>query len=103
MVSKVYGYCTLGVVPYSRNISLRGENFRQAQYLCIAVIFRGINFCHYSKGWHIHNVIFNTGRKFADTKLISPMRADGGIGENFLLAKISGYTGIMVFLIEGAA
>ena len=36
-------------------------------------------------------VIINTGQKNSQIN-ISPMRAGGEIGENFLLVKISGYT-----------
>ena len=43
-----------------------------------------------SKGCHILNVIINTGKKIGAIK-ISPIRADGEISKNFLLAKISAY------------
>ena len=58
--------------------------------LLIAEIFGGINFRQCGKGCHILYVIINTRQKICMIK-ISPMRADGEIGENFLLAKISTY------------
>ena len=69
------------------------KNFAEPSYLCIAEIFGGINFRQCGKGHHILCVIINTGQKIHVIK-ISPMRADGEIGKNFLLAKISAY---MVF------
>ena len=51
-------------------------------YLCIVEIFGGINFHQCGKGRHILYVIINTGQKIHVIK-ISPMRADGEIGENF--------------------
>ena len=77
-------------VPYTTKFSL-GKNFAKPSYLCIAEIFGGINFHQCGKGRHILNVIINTGQKIRTIK-ISPIRADGEIGENFLLAKISVYT-----------
>ena len=68
-----------------------GQNFAKPSYLCIAEIFSETNFCQCSKGCHILNVIINTGQKIHAIK-ISPRRADGEIGESFLLAKISAYT-----------
>ena len=65
--------------------------FAKPSYLCIAEIFNGINFCQCGKGCHILNVIINTGQKICMIK-ISPIRADGKISQNFLLAKISTYT-----------
>ena len=62
------------------------------QWLSIAEIFGGINFRQCGKGRHILYVIINTGKKKIRIIKISPMRADGEIGENFLLAKISAYT-----------
>ena len=67
---------------------LLDKNFAKPSYLCIAEIFSGINFRQCSKGHHILNVIINTGQKIRAIK-ISPIRADGKIGENFLPAKIS--------------
>ena len=71
------------------------KNFAKLSYLCIAEIFGGINFRQCCEGRHILNVIINTGQKIHAIK-ISPIRADGKIGENFLLAKISVYTIIFI-------
>ena len=73
------------------------ENFRLTKILptpdtlCIAEIFVGIKFRQCHKGYHILYVIINTGQKICVIK-ISSMRADGEIGKNFLLAKISMHT-----------
>ena len=74
-------------IPYTTKFSL-DKNFAKHSYLCVAEIFGGINFCQCGKGHHILNVIINTGQKIRVTK-ISPIKADGKIGKNFLLAKIS--------------
>ena len=66
---------------------------------CVVEIFDGINFRQYGKDCHMLNVIVNTGQKFV--KQISPTRSDGEIDENFLLAKISGYT--VTFAINAAS
>ena len=50
-----------------------------------------LNFYQCGKGHHILCAIINTGQKIHVIK-ISPMRADGEVGENFVLAKISVYT-----------
>ena len=63
------------------------KNFTKPSYLCIAEVFSGINFRQCGKGHHILNVIINTGHAIK----ILPIRADGEIGKNFLLAKISMY------------
>ena len=63
----------------------------QMPLYCRNIKFGGINFRQCGKGRHILYVIINTGQKIRVIK-ISPMRADGKIGENFLLAKISAYT-----------
>ena len=81
--------CTRNVL-YMTKLSL-DKNFTKPSYLCIAEIFGGINFRQYGKGCHILNVIINTGQNICAIK-ISPIRADGEIGKNFLLAKISTYT-----------
>ena len=67
------------------------KNFANPSYLCIAEIFGGINFRQCDKGRHILNVIINMAQKIRAIKIL-PMKADGEIGENFLLAKISAYT-----------
>ena len=77
-------------IPYTTKFSL-DKNFAKLSYLCIAEIFGGINFHQCSKGHHYLNVIINTGQKIRAVKLL-PIRADGEIGENFLLVKISVYT-----------
>ena len=64
-----------------------GQKFRQAQ---LPLYCRGINFRQCGKGRHTLNVIINTGQKIRTIK-ISPVRTDGEIGENFLLAKTSAY------------
>ena len=69
---------------------LLDKNFAKPSYLCIAEIFSGINFRQYGKGHYILNVI-NTGQNICAIKIL-PIRADGKIGENFLLVKISMYT-----------
>ena len=74
------------VIPYTTKFS-PDKNFAKP---CIAEIFGGINFRQRGKGRHILNVIINTGQKIRAIKF-SPIRADGEIGENFLLAKISVY------------
>ena len=51
----------------------------------------GINFCPCSIDLHRLYVIINTGQKFCGIK-ISPMRAGGEEGENYLQVKISSYT-----------
>ena len=67
------------------------QNFAKPSYLCIAEIFSWINFHQCGKGRHILYVIINTRQKIRVVKIL-PMRADGEIGENFLLVKISVYT-----------
>ena len=74
---------------------LLDKNFANPRYLCIAEIFGDIIFHQCGKGHHILYVIINTGQKIHVIK-ISPMRADGEIGENFLLEKISVYTVICI-------
>ena len=66
------------------------QKFRQP-HLRIAEIFGGINFHQCGKGHHILYVITNTGQKIRVIK-ISPMRADGEIGEKFLHAKYGNCT-----------
>ena len=78
------------MLPYTTKFSL-DKNFANPSYLCIAEIFGGINFHQCGKGRHVLNVIINMGQKTHVIK-ISPIRTDGEIGENFLLAKISAYT-----------
>ena len=65
--------------------------FAKPRYLCITEIFSGINFRQCNKGYHILCVIIHTGQNICMIKIL-PMRADGEISENFLLAKISMYT-----------
>ena len=92
-----YLKCTVNIlstiegVDYCIRQNFRWTKFRQAQLLCIAEIFGEINFRQCSKGRHILNVIINTGQKIRTIKIL-PIRADGEIGEIFLLAKISAYT-----------
>ena len=74
---------------YSIQYRIR-EKFRQPQIPLYCRNIGGINFCQCGKGRHILYVIINTGQKIHVIK-ISPMRADGKIGENFLLVKISAY------------
>ena len=71
------------------------KNFAKPSYYCITEIFSGINFRQCGKGCHILYVIINTGQKIRVIKIL-PMRADGEIGKNFLLAKISMYTVLFV-------
>ena len=77
-------------IPYTTKFSL-DKNFTKPSYLCIAEIFGGIHFRQCCKGHHILNVIINTGQTIRAIK-ISPIKANGEIGKNFLLAKISTYT-----------
>ena len=77
------------------------KNFTKPSYLCIAEIFSGINFRQCSKGYHILNVINNTGQKIHVIKIPS-IRADGEIDENFLLAKFSTYTVLCKFISQSS-
>ena len=70
------------------------ENFRMTKISPTPDTCRNIwwnKFSPCGKGCHILYVIINTGQKIRVIK-ISPIRASGEIGENFLLAKISVYT-----------
>ena len=67
------------------------QNFCQPQIPLYCRNIWGNKFRQCSEGHHILYVIINTGQKNLCGK-ISPMRADGEIGKNFLLAKISAYT-----------
>ena len=86
----VGGCGTIIIIPYSRFISL-DKNFAQPSCLCIAENIQWGNCCPCSKGRHRLHVIINTGQKIRGIN-ISPMRAGGKKGENFLQTKISGYT-----------
>ena len=71
------------------------QKFHQPQ---LPLYYRNIwwnKFHQCGKGRHILNVIINMGQKIRAIK-ISPMRADGEIGKNFLLVKISTYT-VLIF------
>ena len=76
----------------------RAENFHWTKISpipAITEIFAGINFRQCGNGRHIFCVIMNTGQKIRGIK-ISPMQAGGEIGEIFLLAKIFGYTVLII-------
>ena len=87
---KLFFFSCFSCIPYTTKISL-DKNFAKPSYLYITKIFGEINFRICGKGHHILNVIINTGQKICGIKF-SPIRADGEIGETFLLAKISVYT-----------
>ena len=78
---------------------LLDKNFTNPSYPCITEIFTGIKFRQWGKGQHIFCVIINTGQKIHGIKIL-PTQAGGKIGENFLLAKLFGYTVVGLFVIK---
>ena len=83
----------MGNIQYSQKFSLDKISpiASPGTFVLQKINIHGINFHQYAKGCHMLYVIINTGQNIRRTTF-SPTRPGGEIGENFLLAKISGYT-----------
>ena len=73
------------VLLYHRAVA--GQSFSQPSYVCITEIISGINFHPCGKDCHRTYVIIKTGQKISRLK-VSPMRAGGKKGDDFLQAKL---------------